>query len=208
MADLLPLRTLLEREPALADAIQALGRLAVDQHRLDEAAFRAPQDARDHVSVPILGLDRTLHQAYAYGQGDPPGTYAKDFASLSKSEARQIIELAAAAADRPTTEQPAPKYLVDLDQAAATPQAAFVRIDIRTWLSPLETEHPLSKHIGGLLVVSAARSFVDIRKTSLNTFIMLYQHQLSRSNRSPKDVMDALDAVRNVWRRALEHAGA
>lgn len=214
MVYLTPLSTLLEREPALADAVQALERLAVEQHRLDEAAFRAPQDARDQVNAPILERDRIVQQAYGYGArgGDPspvePKALEGDFAALSTSEARQVIELAAATADRPALEQPSRKYLVGMDRGAKTPQAAFFRIDIATWVSPLDRKHPLSAHIEGLLVVSAVRSVVDIQKTPLNTFMALYQHQLSRSGRSARDIMDALDTMQKVWRRALEHTGA
>jgi hypothetical protein len=207
MTNLLPLKTLLDRG-ADGEAVLALGRLAAERHALDEAAFRAPPEPHDNANVPVVALDKIVHHSYGYGAGDAPGALEADFAALSKSEARLIIELAAAVADHPTAEQPTRKYLVGLDRAASTHETALVRIDIRTWVSPLDRTHPLSKHIDGLLVVSAARSFVDITKTSLNTFIAIYQRQLALSNRPAQDIIDTLHDVQHVWARRLERLQA
>ncbi|KSB88956.1 hypothetical protein AS593_21475 [Caulobacter vibrioides] len=207
MAKLLPLKTLLDRG-ADSQAVLAVEQLAAERHVLDEAAFRAPPEPHDNANVPVVALDAIAHHSYGYGAGDAPGALAADFASLSKSEARLIIELAAAATDRPTDERPTQRYLVDLDRAASTHEAALLRIDIRTSVLPLEKTHPLSKHIDGLLVVSAARSFVDITKMPLHTFMAIYQRQLALSNRPAKDIMDALETVRHVWQRRLERLQA
>ncbi|GEM_PF-2201268 len=207
MAKLTPLNTLLNKG-ADSDAVQALEQLAAARHLLDDAAFRQSPDPQDQVNVPVTALDRIVHQSYGYGAGDVPGALEADFASLSRSEARLIIRLAAAAADQPTAEQPTQRYLVDLDRTASTYQSAFIRIDIRTWVSALDGTHPLSEHIEGLLVVSAARSFVDITQMPLYNFMTIYQHQLTQSNRSAKDVIDALETVRHVWHRGLERLQA
>ena len=203
MADLLPLKTLLDRGAA-GDAVQALEQMAAERHALDDAALRAPPEPHENANVPVTALDQIVHHSYGYGAGKPHGALEPDFAALSQSEARLIIELAAAAINRPTAEQPARTYLVGLDRAASTYERAFIRIDLRTWVAPLDQAHPLSNYIDGLLVVSAARSFVDISKTSLNTFIAIYQRQSALSNRPAQETMRTLRDIQHVWARGLE----
>ncbi|PLR28287.1 hypothetical protein SGCZBJ_04600 [Caulobacter zeae] len=207
MADLLPLKTLLDRG-ANREAVLALEQLAAERHALDDAAFRAPPEAHDNANVPVVALDEIVHRGYGYRAGDAPKTLKADFAVLSELEAPLIIALAAAAADHPTAEQPSRKYLVGLDRAASTHERALVRIDIRTWVLPLDSAHPLSNDIRGLLVVSAARSFVDIKKTPLNAFIAIYQRQSALSKRPAQDVMDTLHDIQHVWARSLERLQA
>ncbi|WP_419736093.1 hypothetical protein [Pseudomonas sp. COR18] len=76
---------------------------------------------------------------------------------------------------------------------------SIVKLDLRIWATSVNASD-IREKIQKILVISAVKSSIDIQKTNLNTFISLYQSQLSRSSLSPHEIIEEITQATEIIR--------
>ncbi|WP_201003016.1 hypothetical protein [Pseudomonas cichorii] len=74
---------------------------------------------------------------------------------------------------------------------------ALIRLDIHLWNQKVNFSGGVKKELNDLLVMTYSKSAIDVQKLKLNTFIALYQRQLSSINL--KIDIDEISRIKSIY---------